>query len=430
MNREVIIPPLRRIQGVLVPPADKSILHRAILLNALAGGEAVITAREYGADNVNMIAIAQALGARAAVDGDSIRMTGAGMRPARPPAGILDCGNSGTAMRLLAGVLAGQGFGSILDGDESLRRRPMARVTDPLARMGARIESRQGRAPLTIHGTPLRGARCEMAAPSAQVKSAVMFAGLYAEGETQVVEIAPTRDHTERLFHYFGLPVSAEGYTITTRRVDGWPACGVRVAGDISAASFFIAAAALARDGSLRVEDCGLNPTRTGFLEILSAMGGDFEAAKPGVSAGEPVGTITVRSSRLEGVNIGGEWVVRGIDELPIAAILAAAADGETSIRGASELRVKESDRITLIAANLRALGVPVVEREDGVDITGIGEWNGGEVDSGGDHRIAMAFAAAACRARGPIRIRNAGWVETSWPGFFTTLGRLSGENL
>jgi 3-phosphoshikimate 1-carboxyvinyltransferase len=355
-----------------------------------------------------------------------VLIEGAGAAGLGAPERDLDMGNAGTAMRLYMGLLAGQRFSSKLIGDASLSRRPMERVAAPLRTMGARIDTTDGRPPVTVHGgASLRGIRYELPVASAQVKSALLLAGLYAEGETLIIEPAPTRDHTERMLRGFGVDVIQQGSSVRLTGPCQLTACDVVVPGDFSSAAFFLVAGCLAARGVLRLEGVGMNPTRTGLIEILRSMGARIEVANPRLSGGEPIADLDVHPSALHGVSVPRELVPLAIDEFPVLFVAAACAAGDTLVTGAEELRVKETDRIAVMAAGLRALGATVETLADGMRISG-GALSGGTIDCGGDHRIAMAFAVASLRATGPIRILDTANVATSFPGF-VTLARRAG---
>ena len=428
--KQFTVRPAPEVSGRIRVPGDKSVSHRAIMLGAIAEGRTEVEGFLAGEDCLATLAAVQAMGVRVerrAVS--SVAIEGVGLRGLAEPAKALDMGNSGTAMRLLAGILCGQSFDSVLVGDDSLSRRPMERVAAPLREMGARIASSDGRPPLRIHGgSKLRGISYQMPVASAQVKSAILLAGLYAEGETSVVEPAVTRDHTERMLEAFAQPVKRSGSRVALISVGRLAACQVNVPGDLSSAAFMMLAAALAASGELVIENVGLNPTRTGVLEIFRLMGMDFDVAPAQFDATEPVGTITVRPSRLQGASIPPRLVPLAIDEFPAVFIAAAFAEGVTVISGAAELRHKESDRIKVMAEGLRALGVTVDEAADGAQISG-GRLGAGTVDSRGDHRVAMAFAAGAVRAEGPVRVLDTANVATSFPAF-EALARSVGMNV
>jgi 3-phosphoshikimate 1-carboxyvinyltransferase len=409
-----------RFSGRLRVPGDKSISHRSVMFGALAEGVTQVTGLLEGEDVLSTLGAFRAMGvmAEGPVNG-RLTIQGVGLRGLRAPAQPLDMGNSGTAMRLMAGILAGQSFDSVLIGDESLSKRPMKRVSEPLAAMGARIETNEGgRPPLRIHGgQPLHGIDYKMPMASAQVKSCLLLAGLYAEGETVVTEPAPTRDHTERMLRGFGYEVKVDGPVIRVRGGGRLTACHIDVPADISSATFFLVGAAISPGSDLVVEHVGINPTRIGVINILKLMGADLTIENPREVGGEPVADLHVRGSRLKGIVIPEDQVPLAIDEFPALFIAAACADGETVLTGAEELRVKESDRIAVMAAGLKRLGVEAQETPDGIRIRG-GAIQGGEVESHGDHRIAMSFAVAALRATGPIRIRDCRNVATSFPNF------------
>jgi 3-phosphoshikimate 1-carboxyvinyltransferase len=348
-----------------------------------------------------------------------VRIEGVGLHGLRAAGSELDLGNSGTSMRLLAGLLAGQRFASTLVGDASLSRRPMLRVTDPLARMGAQITTAEPGTP-PLHIEPVEGLHhidYRMPVASAQVKSCLLLAGLYADGETCVTEPAPTRDHTERMLAAFGHPVRRDGPRICSSGGGRLRACRLDVPGDISSAAFFLVGASIAPSSDLTLEHLGVNPTRIGVLNILRAMGADIQVLNPRDAGGEPVADLRIRSAPLKGIRIPEDQVPLAIDEFPALFIAAACAEGETLLTGAAELRVKESDRIQAMAEGLAVLGVEAEPRADGIRIRG-GGYGGGTLDSGGDHRIAMAFAIAALRAGAPIEVRDCATVGTSFPGF------------
>ena len=409
------------LRGRIRVPGDKSISHRAIMLGALADGATAIDGFLEGEDCLATLRAFRAMGV--GIDGpDRGRVTvqGVGLRGLRAPDGPLDMGNSGTSMRLMSGILAGQAFDTVLTGDASLTRRPMRRVTEPLARMGARIDgTERGTAPLRIRGGQrLTGIDYPLPVASAQVKSCLLLAGLYAEGVTRITEPAPTRDHTERMLEGFGYPLAREGsrtVAVTGRgRLTGTE---IDVPADISSAAFFLVGASIAPGSDLVLEHVGVNPTRTGAIDILRLMGADIEWLNPRLAGGEPVADLRVRHAPLHGIRIPAELVPLAIDEFPALFVAAACAEGETVLTGAEELRVKESDRIQVMADGLAALGIAAAPTPDGIVIRG-GALSGGTVDSHGDHRIAMSFAVAALRARGSIQIGDCANVNTSFPGF------------
>jgi 3-phosphoshikimate 1-carboxyvinyltransferase len=421
----------RALAGEFNVPGDKSVSHRAVMLAALADGASRIDGFLEGEDTRATAAIFAAMGVRIEAPSSSQRLVhGVGIDGLRAPAVVLDCGNSGTAMRLLAGLLAGQGFDTVLAGDASLSRRPMLRVMAPLRRMGAHIDSDDGECPpLRIAGgRPLRGIDFDSPVASAQVKSAVLLAGLNARGETVVREPHPTRDYTERMLAAFGWPVD---FAPGTARLSGGhrlQACDIDVPGDFSSAAFFIVAATLVPGSSLLLRSVGVDPRRTGLLDALRAMGADIRQLDLRAGACGPVADIAVRHAPLHGIDLPEALVADMIDELPVFAVAAACAAGTTRISGAAELRVKESDRIRAMAIGLQALGGRVRETPDGMLVEG-GALCAGHVQSLGDHRIAMAFAVAAQRADGEVVIDDVANVATSFPGF-DTLAQAAGFGL
>lgn len=418
MTSSYTVQPAQQIAGRVRVPGDKSISHRALMLGAIADGDTAINGFLAGEDCLATLSALRAMGVTIAQDeASTVRVRGAGLRGLQAPQQVLDMGNSGTAMRLFAGLLAGQSFDSQLTGDSSLCQRPMNRVAEPLRLMGAEIDTRDGKPPLQVRGArSLHGIDYRLPVASAQVKSAVLLAGLYADGDTRVVEPAVTRDHTERMLKQFGVRLRRDAGAVILAGGQRLTASSVDVPGDLSSAAFFLLAASVGGAGELQIEHVGLNPTRTGVLRILELMGADLQIEECRKDA-EPAGRITVRPAELQGIRVPPELVPLAIDEFPVLFVAAALAQGETQISGAAELRHKESDRIAVMAAGLRALGVQVDERPDGAVIRG-GTLQRGVVDSGGDHRVAMAFAAGAVAAAGPVTIRNTANVATSFPGF------------
>jgi 3-phosphoshikimate 1-carboxyvinyltransferase len=424
-NVRFLVHPGGALCGRLRVPGDKSISHRSIMLGALADGVTEISGFLEGEDSLATLRAFRQMGVRIEGPRDGrVTVHGVGLRGLQAPPGPLDLGNSGTSMRLMAGLLAGQGFACTLTGDASLSSRPMRRVTEPLAAMGARIEATpRGTAPLHIHPVPgLRGIHYDMPVASAQVKSSLLLAGLYAEGETCVTEPAPTRDHTERMLAGFGYPVRREGSRACVAGGGRLAARAIDVPADISSAAFFLVGASIAPGSDLVLEHVGVNPTRTGVLEILRLMGADIQVTAERDVGGEPVADLRVRAAPLRGIRIPEAQVPLAIDEFPALFVAAACADGETVLTGAEELRVKESDRIQVMADGLQALGADARPTPDGIVIRG-GALGGGRIDSHGDHRIAMAFAMAALRAGGDIAIDDCANVNTSFPGFATLAG-------
>ncbi len=427
-----VVKAARRLRGTIAVPGDKSISHRAAMLNALAEGEATVTNFLPGEDCLSTLRVLGALGIEHRLDvsgaAPSLWIRGVGLDGLREAADVLDCGNSGTTMRLMSGVLSGIDAYSVLTGDASLRTRPMARVVTPLREMGARIDGRDGGrvAPLAIRGGGLHGIRYAMPVASAQVKSAILLAGLFADGETIVEETEATRDHTERMLDAMGATIGREGPAV--RLMPGAPlhALSMRVPNDISAAAFWMVAVAVHPDAEVRLTGVGMNPTRTGIIDALRAMGADLDIEEERVVAGEPVADVVVRSSRLTGTDVGGEMLPRMIDEVPALAVAAAFASGTTRVRNAAELRVKESDRIATTVSELARLGVSISETDDGMTIEGGRALTGGDVQSHGDHRLAMALAAAALAGGGDVRISGAQAVAVSYPGFWDDLAKLA----
>ena len=414
-----IVEPGAAIAGRLRVPGDKSISHRALMFGALAAGTTRVTGFLEGEDCLSTLKAVANLGVTVErpVPGE-VRVEGVGLRGLRDPGGVLDMGNAGTAMRLFMGLLAAQPFDSELVGDASLMRRPMERVAKPLRSMGAVIETQDGRPPVRIRGgATLSGIHYDMPVASAQVKSAVMLAGMYAEGETTVVEPAITRDHTERMMQTFGVEVVARGGKVTVRPPGRLEAADIAVPGDFSSAAFFIVAACIGAREPMVIEGVGVNPTRTGLLEMLALMGADLRLVNHRTAGAEPVADIEIRPAQLRGARIPERLVPLAIDEFPALFVAAACAEGETLVTGAEELRVKESDRIAVMARGLDAVGVRNEVLPDGLRIEG-GPIGGGVVDSHGDHRIAMSFAVAGLRASAPIEILDVANVATSFPGF------------
>jgi 3-phosphoshikimate 1-carboxyvinyltransferase len=410
-------------------PGDKSIGHRAVIFASIAQGTSRICNLSGGEDNRSTVEAFRSLGVKISQDDGVLVVDGKGWEGFSAPKTVIDCGNSGTTMRLLSGVLAGLPFVSTLTGDASLSKRPMQRVIEPLGRMGARIESGdgKGRAPLQIHGGRLKGIRYAMPMASAQVKSAILLAGLQADGVTVVEEPQQSRDHTEIMARAFGAKLDvAGGRTISVEGGHKLSANDVRVPGDLSSAAFFMVAAAMVPGSDLLIRDVGCNPTRSGVIDVLRQMGASIELVRPRKEAGEPVADIKVMGGSLTGVAIAPELVARTIDEYPVLAVAAAVAEGTTTICGAKELRYKESDRIAVMTEQLRRLGVRVEEREDGMTIEGSRGLEGAPVKSYGDHRVAMALAVAGLSSRGGVEIDDTACADISFPGFFALLEGVS----
>jgi len=413
-----------RLLGELTPPGDKSLSHRALLFAALAEGTSVIRGLNPGADVASTRTVLEALGTAIARHGDTVTVEGRRGRfvaPGEP----LDCGNSGTTMRLFAGALAGQAFGVTLTGDGSLSRRPMERVAAPLREMGAAVETTGGHAPVRIEGRALRGANVVSPVSSAQVKSAVVIAGLFAEGTTTIVEPMRSRDHTERMLVAMGADLRVEGNSVAVSPGKTLRSIDFTVPGDPSAAAFFVCAAAALPGSRLLVRNMGLNPSRVGFLRVLERMGAAFEVRDHGEVCGEPAGDLEVTGRTLRGTTIEAEEIPSLVDEIPALSIIAASAGTPTIVRGAAELRVKETDRLSALAQGLEALGAEVREQPDGLELGGTGFTSGGTIDARGDHRIAMSFALASFFAPERVVVNGAETAAISDPGFWETLERL-----
>ena len=415
------------LHGEISVPGDKSIGHRAVIFGSIAHGLSRVSNMSGGEDNLRTLQAFKDLGVKISTEGETLYIQGKGWEGLTAPKNIIDCGNSGTTMRLLSGVLAGRPFTTMLDGDQSLRRRPMQRVIEPLRRMGANLVGREGPglAPLEINGGSLKGIEYSMPIASAQVKSAILLAGLQAEGVTIVQEPQNSRNHTELMIKGFGGEVALDGRKISLKGGQTLHGKDVRIPGDISSAAFFLVAAALITGSQVIVRRVGVNPTRDGVVEILRRMGAEIELLGATIETGEPVADLKVKGTRLRGVEIGSELAARTIDEYPILAIAAALADGVTVIHGAKELRFKESDRISAMSEGLRRLGVDVDEREDGMTIRGRETLQGNKVRSFGDHRIAMSLAVAGLCAEGGVEIDDADCVAISFPTFFGLLDEI-----
>jgi 3-phosphoshikimate 1-carboxyvinyltransferase len=421
------IEPGQSLGGEVRVPGDKSISHRAVMLGGLARGRTTITGFLESEDCLATLRAFEQMGvARSDGPRGELIIDGVGMHGLKDPQQALDLGNSGTGIRLLLGLLAGQGVAATLTGDASLRERPMERIAEPLRRMGATIETRNGKAPLRVLPSgALRGIRYELPVASAQIKSALLLAGMAAQGRTEVISPAPTRDHTERMLQTMGveLAVSKDGLTVSIDGPVQLEGTAIQVPGDLSSAAFFIVGACVGNGRELVIRNVGINPTRDGVLEILRLMGARFELENRRSLGAEPVADIRVFPGRLRGVEIPERLVPLAIDELPIVFVAAAVASGRTIVRGAAELRVKESDRISVMARALTAVGVRVAETDDGMIVDG-GAIRGGAIDSSGDHRIAMSFAIASLVSEGAISIADTGPVATSFPGFVDTAGK------
>ena len=415
------------LRGELSIPGDKSISHRSIMFGSLAKGTTEITNFLQGADCLSTIACFEKMGIGIENNGDSVIVHGNGLFGLKKPDTILDCGNSGTTTRLISGILAAQDFDVTLTGDDSIKKRPMKRIMDPLSHMGADIRSLEGNgcAPLAITGKKLYGIHYTSKVASAQVKSAILLAGLYAEGETKVTEPYVSRNHSEIMLKYFGADVSTEGTTASIQPAKELYGNKIVVPGDISSAAFFIAAGLLVPGSEILLKHVGINPTRDGILSVCRDMGADITLLNKNTDSGEPTADILVKSSTLHGTEIGGSIIPTLIDELPVIAAMACFAEGETVIRDAGELKVKESNRIEVMVRNLSAMGADVTETEDGMIIRGGRTLHGAVIDSKLDHRIAMTFAVAGLCAEGETQIKGAECVNISYPGFYQDLERL-----
>ncbi len=430
------ITPGRPLRGTITVPGDKSLTHRAIILTALAEGTSTISDYCRGEDCLNTMKALQSLGIPITHTPDEMTVCGKGFWGLTEPNSPIDCGNSGTGIRLLTGLLAGQDFFSVLTGDESIRRRPMGRVVKPLRQMGAVIGGRKGGelAPLAITGSGLQAIDYTSSVASAQIKSSLLLAGLYAQGKTRYKEPSLSRDHTERMFQFLGIPLTREHGTLVLqgRPAVGWHGVHIAIPGDFSAAAFFMVGATIVPGSDVTLRQVGINPTRTGLMDVMRKMGADIEVLNQREEAGEPVGDLRVRSASLKGVTIGAELIPKAIDEFPVLCVAAAVADGDTVISGAEELRVKESDRIATMSGELRAMGALVEERTDGMVIRGLGQ--GGEngrlkasssAQSHGDHRVAMSLAIGGLTAEQSMTIADTGCVDTSFPNFKEALAQL-----
>jgi 3-phosphoshikimate 1-carboxyvinyltransferase len=420
----VKIEPAASLRGHIAVPGDKSISHRSVLFGAIGEGETVVRGFGRSGDTESTIAAVRALGVTVHEDDvDTLRVEGAGLRGLTRPEAPIDCGNSGTTLRLLAGILAGQRGRFELTGDDSLRRRPIDRIAGPLAEMGAGVATADGNPPLGIEGGELRGIRYELPVASAQVKSCVLLAGLYAAGQTTVVEPLPTRDHTELMLEAAGVRVTRRQRRISVGPAERLVLGAVDVPGDFSAAAPFVVAATLLPGSELTIHDIGINPRRTGLLEVLARMGARITVFNRHKSAGEPVGDLEIRSAELTATTVTADEVPRMVDELPLFALAAATARGESRVEGAQELRVKETDRIETVTTSLRGLGLRVSASDDGLGVRGVpSRPKGGSMGSHDDHRIAMLGAVAGLVSREGVELQDAEAVAVSFPGFFELL--------
>lgn len=416
------------LKGKITVPGDKSISHRAVMFGSIAKGTTEIKGFLQGADCLSTIGCFRKMGVNIINDGNSVTVHGNGLRGLTAPDGILDVGNSGTTTRLISGILAGQKFTSVLNGDASIQKRPMGRVIKPLRMMGADICGHDGTGftPLTISPAGLSGIHYDSPVASAQVKSCILLAGLYANGTTSVTEPSLSRNHTELMLSAFGADIRSEVCTASIRPADELFGQSVHVPGDISSAAYFIAAGLLGDNNEILIENVGINPTRDGIIRVCRAMGGNIELLNERTESGEPVADLLVRSSSLHGTVVEGDIIPTLIDEIPVIAVLAAFADGKTVIRDAAELKVKESDRIATVVDNLSRMGADITGTDDGMIINGGNPLHGAVIDTYMDHRLAMSFAIAALNADGTTTINDAEVVNISYPGFYKDLSKLS----
>lgn len=418
---------VKGLSGEITVPGDKSISHRSIMLGSLAKGRTEIYGFLHGADCLSSIACFREMGVEIENRGDIVVIHGRGLRGLSKPEANLDVGNSGTAIRLMSGILAAQDFITRIDGDESIQKRPMGRVIKPLVMMGADIRGEKGNdcAPLVINGKKLRGIHYNSPVASAQVKSAILFAGLYADGETSVAEPALSRNHTELMFEEFGVNIKSDGTTAIVQPVKELYARKIVVPGDISSAAYFMVAGAITPNSCITIRNVGINTTRDGIIRVCKMMGADIKIEKTGADIGEPTADITVSSSLLRGCVIEGDIIPTLIDEIPVIAVLACFASGDTIIKDAEELKVKESNRIDVVVNNLKAMGADIEATDDGMIIHGGKALNGARINSELDHRIAMSFAVAAMNADGETEILGGECVEISYPNFYLDLMKL-----
>ncbi|KON87240.1 3-phosphoshikimate 1-carboxyvinyltransferase [Sporosarcina globispora] len=412
---------LKGLSGEIAVPGDKSISHRSVMFGSIAQGKTAVTNFLPGEDCLSTIACFRKLGVSIEQEGNRVTVAGKGLEGLQEPADILDVGNSGTTIRLLMGILAGRPFHSVLIGDESIAKRPMTRVTAPLSLFGAQINGRNNGefAPLSVQGRQLAGVTYELPVASAQVKSALLFAGMQAIGETVIIEPMKTRDHTERMIKQFGGEVETDGHTIRIKGGQTLTGAEIHVPGDISSAAFFLAAGAIVPNSEIKLKNVGLNPTRTGIIEVMHQMGAHISIEPYENGSAEPAGDITIRTSDLKGTVIEGELIPRLIDEIPIIALLATQAEGETVIKDAEELKVKETNRIDTVVDELSKLGADIIATEDGMVIRGKSHLSGGTVSSHGDHRIGMMLAVAAAISQGDVQLHQKEAISVSYPSFF-----------
>ncbi|MCM3193052.1 3-phosphoshikimate 1-carboxyvinyltransferase [Priestia megaterium] len=419
---------LSSLQGEISIPGDKSISHRAVMFGAMAEGKTTISHFLAGEDCLSTISCFEKMGVSIKREDEYVEVEGKGIKGLSEPASILDVGNSGTTTRLMLGILAGVPFHTSLIGDESIAKRPMSRVTVPLRSMGAKIDGREhGQyTPLSTRGGALKAIHYHSPVASAQVKSAILLAGLHAEGTTKVTEPFTSRDHTERMLRAFGVDVEVDGTTVSIEGGQSLRGTDVYVPGDISSAAFFLVAGAIVPNSRIVLKNVGLNPTRTGIIDVLQQMGARLTISNERIQNGEPIGDLTIETSQLKGIEIGGDLIPRLIDEIPVIALLATQANGKTVIKDAEELKVKETNRIDTVATELSKLGASVTPTADGLIIEGKTALQSGEVDSYGDHRIGMMLAVAAAIATGEVTLMRSEAIHVSYPTFFEDLDKLS----
>ncbi|MCI1959457.1 MAG: 3-phosphoshikimate 1-carboxyvinyltransferase [Clostridia bacterium] len=424
----ITVKPADSLNGTITVPGDKSISHRSVMLGSISNGTTHVSGFLTGADCLATVDCFRKMGIEIDINGTNVTIHGKGMHGLKKPDAQLDCKNSGTTIRLISGILAAQPFNCSITGDASIQKRPMDRIRNPLALMGAKIDGNENKklyAPLKITGAKLTGIHYTLPVASAQVKSAVILAGLYADGETVITEPEPTRDHTEIMLNYLGADISHNGFDIICRPVKELYAKDIYVPGDISSAAYFMVAAAITDNSDITITNVGVNPTRTGIIDVLNAMGADIKIINEKNVCGEKVADIRVKNSKLKGTEIGGAIIPRLIDEIPIIAVCACFADGTTVIKDAQELKVKETNRIKTVVEELKKMGADITETDDGMVINGTGMLKGAEINSHDDHRIAMSMAVAALKAKDSTTIENAESVDISFPGFFNFLEKL-----
>jgi len=427
MGKHTLKTNITSLQGDILVPGDKSISHRSVMFGAVAEGETTVTGFLMGEDCLSTVSCFRQLGVEIEEKADQIVIHGKGWDGLKEPKEVLNVGNSGTTIRLMMGILAGRDFHATLIGDESIGKRPMTRVTKPLSQMGARIEGRQSGeyTPLSIRGGGISGIEYQAPVASAQVKSSILLAGLQADGKTTVIEPEKSRDHTERMIRQFGGTVEEEGLSVSVCGGQTLKGTHIKVPGDISSAAFFLVAGAIVPDSSITLKNVGLNPTRTGIIDVMKAMGADLTIEEIDGEQIEPVGNIHIKTSYLKGTTIGGDLIPRLIDELPIIALLATQAEGETIIRDAHELKVKETNRIDTVVHELSKLGADITATDDGMIIQGKNKLSGGIVSSHGDHRIGMMLAVAALICKDEVSLENKEAISVSYPQFFADLEKL-----